>query len=454
MSLITLILILGDAACAILALYTGYFTRFDAMPGGYQFFISDGGRLVVFTGIVLFVSYLMELYDSERKLKKREILVRVLVTALISFLMLSALIYILPFLMFGRGLLLLSLATFTVLQFVWHIIHTFSLDFTGMERRVLVIGTGPLAKLIGGLILSTNHTHTLAGYFCCCRETVAVPSESIIGSGEDGIAEAASRERAEKIVISLTERRGGFPLRDLMHCKFSGIEVTDAQTFYEQITGKLLLENITPGWFIFSNGFRLTRTVRVCKKIFDKILSCIGVVIVLPLFPVIALAIKSTSPGPVLFRQVRTGMHEKEFVLYKFRTMGTDAETRSGAVWAQKDDPRVTRVGKFLRKSRLDELPQLFNVLKGDMSFIGPRPERPEFVENLKKEIPYYSQRHFVKPGITGWAQIKYPYGASVEDAIEKLRYDLYYIKNLSLTLDLLIFFETIKVLLFSRGSR
>ncbi|NMC75077.1 MAG: glycosyl transferase, partial [Geobacteraceae bacterium] len=170
--------------------------------------------------------------------------------------------------------------------------------------------------------------------------------------------------------------------------------------------------------------------------------------------PLIALAIKATSPGPVLFRQVRTGMHEKEFVLYKFRTMRTDAESGTGAVWAQKDDPRVTPIGKFLRKSRLDELPQLLNVLKGDMSFIGPRPERPEFVEKLKEQVPYYSHRHFVKPGITGWAQIKYPYGASVEDALEKLRYDLYYIKNLSLTLDLLIFFETIKVILYSRGGR
>jgi sugar transferase (PEP-CTERM system associated) len=453
MSFATLILLLGDCACAVIALLTGHFVRFDAAPDLYEFFFKDGLDLAFFIVIVTFASYLMELYDTRKKLRKREIFVRSLVASAASFFLLSSLFYIMPFLKFGRGLLLLSLVNFVFFQFLWHIIHKYVHELS-IERRVLVIGTGPLAKLIGGLIVTTNHTHKLAGYFGCCRESVEVPGECIIGSGEEGIVEAARRENAEKIVISLTERRGSIPLRDLMDCKFSGIEVTDAPSFYEQVTGKLLLESITPGWFIFSNGFKVTRPARAFKRIFDKILSCFGVLVTLPLFPLIALAIKITSPGPVLFRQVRTGKHEKEFVLYKFRTMRTDAETNTGAVWAQKDDPRVTPVGKFLRKSRLDELPQLFNVLKGDMSFIGPRPERPEFVEKLKEQIPYYSHRHFVKPGITGWAQIKYPYGASVEDALEKLRYDLYYIKNLSVTLDLLIFFETIKVILYSRGGR
>lgn len=453
MSFATLILLLGDCACAVIALLTGHFVRFDTAPDLYEFFFNHGLDLAFFIVIVTFASYLMELYDTRKKLRKREIFVRSLVASAASFFLLSSFFYIMPFLKFGRGLLLLSLVNFVFFQFLWHIIHKYVHELS-IERRVLVIGTGPLAKLIGGLIVTTNHTHKLAGYFGCCRESVEVPDECIIGSGEEGIVEAARRENAEKIVISLTERRGSIPLRDLMDCKFSGIEVTDAPSFYEQVTGKLLLESITPGWFIFSNGFKVTRPARAFKRIFDKVLSCFGVLVTLPLFPLIALAIKITSPGPVLFRQVRTGKHEKEFVLYKFRTMRTDAETNTGAVWAQKDDPRVTTVGKFLRKSRLDELPQLFNVLMGDMSFIGPRPERPEFVEKLKEQIPYYSHRHFVKPGITGWAQIKYPYGASVEDALEKLRYDLYYIKNLSVTLDLLIFFETIKVILYSRGGR
>lgn len=453
MPLALLILIFGDVTYAVLALYAANLERFNVLPDGYDFFVSGGAQLVSFACTVVFASYLMELYDA-RRWKKREIFVRVAATAVVSFLMLSALFYILPSLMFGRGLLLLSLANFTVPQFLWHCFHRFSLDFSGLVRRVLVIGTGSLAKSIGGLIVTTNHTNRLVGYYGCSREIVEVPNECIIGSSEEGIAEAAQREHTDKIVVSVLERRGSFPLRELLNCKFSGIEVVDAQSFYEQVTGKLLLEYITPGWFIFSTGFKLTRTFRVCKIIVDKILSCIGIILSLPLLPIIALAIKCTSPGPVLFRQVRVGMHEKEFVLLKFRTMATDAESATGAVWAQKNDPRVTRVGRFLRKSRLDELPQLFNVLKGDMSFIGPRPERPEFVDKLNREIPYYSNRHFVKPGITGWAQIKYPYGASVEDAIEKLRYDLYYIKHLSPSLDVLIVFETIKVILFGRGGR
>jgi sugar transferase (PEP-CTERM system associated) len=220
------------------------------------------------------------------------------------------------------------------------------------------------------------------------------------------------------------------------------------------MTGKLLLENITPSWFIFSDGFRITAPVRLIKRITDVLFSAAGLVLVLPLFPLFALAIRLDSPGPIFFRQVRVGEREKNFSLYKFRTMGEDAEKGTGAVWAQEKDSRVTRVGNFFRKSRIDEIPQLFNVLMGNMSLVGPRPERPEFIEKLKEVIPYYSERHFVKPGVTGWAQVRYPYGASVEDALEKLRYDLYYIKNLSITFDLMIILETVKVVLFRRGGR
>jgi exopolysaccharide biosynthesis polyprenyl glycosylphosphotransferase len=218
--------------------------------------------------------------------------------------------------------------------------------------------------------------------------------------------------------------------------------------------GKILLESITGGWFVFSGGFKRSLFLRLFKKIADKVLAIMLLALTLPLSMVIALLIKISSPGPVLFRQVRVGEREKHFVLYKYRTMRADAEEKTGAVWAEKNDPRVTGLGGILRKTRLDEIPQLYNVLKGDMCFIGPRPERPEFVEKLKQVIPFYSQRHFIKPGLTGWAQVKYPYGASVEDAIEKLRYDLYYIKNMSVNLEILIILETIKVVLFSRGGR
>jgi sugar transferase (PEP-CTERM system associated) len=240
----------------------------------------------------------------------------------------------------------------------------------------------------------------------------------------------------------------------VLDCKFSGIEVVDAPSFYEDLTGKLLIEDITPSWFIFSNGFKMTPAMRYYKRALDIFFSMLGLLMVMPFIPLLALAVKLDSRGPIFFRQVRVGEREKRFVLYKFRTMREDAETTTGAIWAQSNDPRITRVGRFLRTTRLDEIPQLYNVLRGDMSFIGPRPERPEFIEMLSKIIPYYTERHFVKPGISGWAQVRYPYGASVEDAIEKLRYDLYYIKNISLVLDIVIIIETVKVMLFGKGAR
>ena len=261
-------------------------------------------------------------------------------------------------------------------------------------------------------------------------------------------------QRVHKIVISLSEKSGVLPLESIMNCKFSGIDIVDAPSFYEEVTGKLFFEDLKPSWFIFSDGFRITNFKKINKRIFDIVISFLGVVATAPLMSVIALLIKVNSPGPAFFRQVRVGEQEKNFVLYKFRTMNHNAEEDTGAVWAQENDERITKVGRILRTMRLDELPQLYNVFKGDMSLIGPRPERPEFVEKLREIIPYYPERHFVKPGITGWAQVKFSYGASVDDTIEKLRYDLYYVKNLSLILDLLIVLETIKVVIFGKGSR
>jgi exopolysaccharide biosynthesis polyprenyl glycosylphosphotransferase len=220
------------------------------------------------------------------------------------------------------------------------------------------------------------------------------------------------------------------------------------------MTGKLLLEHINPSWLIFSHGFRITNVSRLTKRVMDFSIALAGLFLALPILALVSLLIKLDSPGPVLFRQKRVGESDRIFTLLKFRTMRQDAENSTGAVWAQKNDPRVTRIGGFLRKSRIDEIPQLFNVLKGDMSLLGPRPERPEFMTELKGIIPYYSERHYVKPGVTGWAQVRYPYGASVADALEKLRYDMYYIKNWSLVFDLVIVFETIKVVLLGRGSR
>jgi sugar transferase (PEP-CTERM system associated) len=233
-----------------------------------------------------------------------------------------------------------------------------------------------------------------------------------------------------------------------------GINIIDGESFYERITGKVLVEKINPSWLIFSDGFVKSRLSRLSKRLVGLTLSTAMLVLLSPLLLVVALAIRMESKGPAIFKQERVGEDGETFTLYKFRSMRTDAEKQTGPVWAEEDDPRITRVGRIIRKVRIDELPQLWNVLKGDMSFVGPRPERPFFVEQLKKKIPYYNERFAVKPGVTGWAQIKYPYGSTEKDALEKLKYDLYYIKNMSVIMDLMVIFHTVKIVLLSRGSR
>ena len=321
-----------------------------------------------------------------------------------------------------------------------------------MNQKVLVVGKGNLARIMERIILLKQANYVFTGYYDVSTNN-GETKEASLQTQCSGLMKYVKKEKINKLVMAVTERRGAFPLQELLGCKFAGVEIVDAPSFYEDIMGKLLIENITPGWFIFSDGFKLDKERKFIKRLADIICSILGLILSLPLFPFIAFLIMVESKGPIFYRQTRMGESEKNFQLIKFRTMKQDAET-NGAVWAQKNDCRVTRIGKILRKTRLDELPQFINVLSGDMSFIGPRPERPEFVEKLKKTIPYYGYRHFVKPGITGWAQIKYPYGASEEDALEKLRYDLYYIKKLSPRLDLVIIIDTIKVVLFGKGAR
>ncbi len=449
----SLSLLCGDMLLGFGAFYLGSYIRFSTLQEAVSKYNPLGLRAAFFVLVLLFCSFFLELYNQDKNLGRKETILLGLAVTFLAFFALSALYYLLPFVEIGRGMLIFSLAAFGMLQSVWHIAQKFFLRLPGFSERVLIFGTGSTAGKIGDVISYSNGCHILKGYITCPPEMVLVPASHVIGNG-NGVYETAVKEKAHKIVISLSERRGALPLRDIMKCKLSGIDVLDAPAFYEQMTGKLLIEDMKPSSFIFSSGFRITAFMKVIKRIFDVVLAAFGLVIVLPVIPILALIIKLDSPGPVFYRQERLGEGEKRFILYKFRSMKDNAESGTGAVWAQKNDGRITRVGRFFRKTRLDEIPQLFNVFRGDMSFVGPRPERPEFVEELNKLIPYYSERHFVKPGITGWAQIKYPYGSSVEDAIEKLRYDLYYIKHLSLLFDLLIVVETIKVVFFGKGGR
>jgi sugar transferase (PEP-CTERM system associated) len=255
------------------------------------------------------------------------------------------------------------------------------------------------------------------------------------------------------VVVELQDRRGRLPFDELLQLKTHGVEIEEATSLYEQLTGKIALQNLKPSWMIFNDGFELSVTLLVLKQLMSFFVSAVLLVIFLPLLPFIAFLIKLDSPGPIFFRQERVGQDGKIFTLWKFRSMYKDAESETGPVWAAPTDQRVTRVGKYLRRTRLDELPQLYNILRGDMSLVGPRPERPHFVNQLSEIIPFYSIRHCVKPGVTGWAQIKYRYGNTVEDAIEKLQYDLFYIKNMSWLLDLIVIIDTAKTVLVRSGS-
>lgn len=320
------------------------------------------------------------------------------------------------------------------------------------KENILLYGSGPLAKCIAEQLTEKSDEFNFYGYI----QPEGVSSEDDSGRPVDSkeeILQAVQNKNISKIVVALSERRGVLPVRDMFSCKLRGIEIIDAMNFYEKLTGKLLLEHTRPGWFVFSKGFLVTKLMFKKQRIVDIVSATALLLATLPLFPLIALAIRMESSGDIFYRQKRIGFKEKEFELLKFRSMCSDAE-KSGAVFAKQNDSRVTRVGRVLRKYRIDELPQLINILKGDMSFIGPRPERPEFVARYNSKIPYYSRRHSVRPGLTGWAQINYPYGESEEDAVEKLRYDLYFIKNFSIVLEMKIIIGTFSVVLFGRGAR
>ena len=257
----------------------------------------------------------------------------------------------------------------------------------------------------------------------------------------------------DRIIVALDERRGKFPLEQLLSCRLKGVPVEDGIAFTDQLAGKLSVENIHPSFLIFSDGFKSSEIFKRMKRVIDILVSLVALTLFFPITLLISLAIRLDSKGPIFYKQERVGEDEKIFRLLKFRSMRVDAET-GVPVWASIDDPRITRVGRVIRKLRFDEIPQMINVLKGEMSFVGPRPERPFFVKELENEVPYYSQRHVIKPGVTGWAQIMYRYGASKEDALQKLEYDLYYIKHMSVVLDLMIILETVKIVLLGKGAR
>lgn len=332
------------------------------------------------------------------------------------------------------------------------------LSAESFRPRLLVLGTGMRAEGLRRLHgLDTSRRLALHGFLRIGTWSAglaeAVPDRLIV-SCAGSLADFAVHNGISEIVVALDERRGQLPVRDLLDCKLRGIRVIDSVTFSEREAGKVDLDNLYPSWLIFTDGFRRGRLTMAAKRLLDIVISLGLLLLLLPLLAVTAIAVKADSKGPILYRQIRVGLGGRRFEILKFRSMFVDAEGNGRPQWAKANDTRITRVGAFIRKTRIDEIPQVFNVLNGDMSFVGPRPERPVFVEQLSSEIDYYEERHRVKPGITGWAQINYPYGASIEDAREKLKYDLYYMKNWSIFLDIIIILQTARVVIFSEGAR
>jgi len=399
--------------------------------------------------------YYNDFYDLTLVHSSRELIVRLLQAAGAASIVLAALYFVSPRLMIGNGIFVSALFVFLLAILVWRLAFNQVTGSLKLEERLLFVGTGETARKVARQILDQHEfAYRVIGFIDNDKSRVGqrIVNPAIIGTPDD-IDRLVAEHHIDRIVVGLSDRRGQLPLQELLRAKLAGIRVEDVATTYERVTGKILLDDLRPSWLIFSDGFRVSRLSRLMKRSIDLVLAAALAAASLPAMLLTALAILIEDGHPVLYRQERVGENGRNFVLSKFRSMRKDAEKNGTPQWATSDDERVTRVGRVIRTTRLDELPQLWNVIRGDMSFVGPRPERPFFVDELSRVIPFYQQRHAVKPGLTGWAQVKYRYGSSLEDAMEKLRYDLYYIKHLSVIFDLTIVFDTVKVVLFGKGA-
>ncbi len=406
-------------------------------------------KILAVTGVALLFSYWFDLYDSSSLGAKWDQILRLLLVLGFLALILAAVGFIYPSVVPGNGSALAGLIILTFTLLGWRAAYSWMVKQPFLRERVYVLGTGERAqRLVRGLREHSALGIEVVGW------TGDVEGELTRDTVASHLLGLARGRGVHRVIVAMPDRRGTLPVEELLDLRLGGVKVEEATSWLERISGRIEVEQLYPSWLIFAEGFRFSGFVRLVRRALNVSVALAGTVISLPLLPFIVLAVKLDSSGPVLYRQQRVGRRGRIFYCYKFRTMRVDAEADTGATWALDDDPRITRAGKFLRVSRLDEIPQLWCVLKGDMHFVGPRPERPEFVEWLSRDIPYYGVRHVVRPGITGWAQVQYKYGNTLEDAREKLQYDLFYIKNASLGLDLLIMFQTIKIVLLGRGAQ
>jgi sugar transferase (PEP-CTERM system associated) len=446
----TLVLLIGEALIVWASFLLGIWYAFG--PDTYLALNVHYGyyQISVLTVVVLLCSHTLDLYDTSRLNTKGELYFRLLMLLAGMAFILALVDLIKPKFLLGGGSSTVGLLILTFALIGWRLAFTWLIQLPILVERVYVLGTDERAlRVVQGLRQNPELGVEIASW--TGKMEGAVTSESVAAH----LMEAVNKQTVHRVIVAMPDRRGKIPMRELLDLRMQGVKVEEATSWLEKISGKIEVENQYLSWLVFGEGFRRSTLRKAIRRGLSFIISLIGLILALPLLPFIMLAIRLDSKGSVFYSQTRVGKNGRLFQVWKFRTMRPDAEAANGPQWANDNDPRVTRVGRFLRRSRLDEIPQLWCVLKGDMAFVGPRPERPEFVKLLSKEIPnIYEVRHVVRPGLTGWAQIKYKYGNSVEHAREKLQYDLFYIKNASIGLDLLIMFQTVKTVLLQRGAQ
>ena len=445
----TLVLLIGEALIVGASFLLG--AVYELREDSYLVLNYEGGyfKILGVTVLVLLCSHWLDLHDTARLNTKGELYFRLLMVPGVLAFILAGVAYVRPDYLLGSGSSAVGLLILTVALFGWRLGFTWLIQLPILVQRVYVLGTGERAqRVVQGLRQNPELGVEIASW--TGKMEGALTRDSVAAH----LMEVVHKQKVHRVIVAMPDRRGTIPMTELLQLRMQGVQIEEATSWLEKISGKIEVENLYPSWLVFGEGFRRSTAFILVRRVVSFIISLIGLILALPLFPLIMLAIRLDSKGPVFYTQTRVGKAGRIFKVVKFRTMREDAEAASGPKWAGDNDPRVTRVGKFLRSSRLDEIPQLWCVLKGDMAFVGPRPERPEFIEWLSKEIPYYGVRHMVRPGLTGWAQVKYKYGSTVKDSLEKLQYDLFYIKHASIGLDLLIMFLTVKTVLLRRGAQ
>ena len=417
-------------------------------PDTYIALIYENGivKILGITILTLLLSYYFDLYEPQRISGGWEIYFRLLLVLSVLCFVLGIVVYFFPGIYIGPHVLTFGISILAIVLVLWRQSYEWVISQSAFRERVYVLGSGERARSV----VETLRTRRDAGMEIV-NEVPATGDIAYFASELRSFCEA--KLRIDRVIVAMENRRGSMPVRELLDLRLRGVIIEDASFLMERLLGKLPLNGLNPSTLIFTHGFNVKASQQIARRLVSILVSFIGLLLCLPMIPFIMLAVRLSSPGPIFFCQTRVGLRGRPFSVIKFRTMRQDAE-KNGAVWATKNDSRVTRLGKFMRKTRLDEIPQLWNVLRGDMGFVGPRPERPEFVEWLNSEIPFYELRHIIRPGLTGWAQVRYQYGATLEETKQKLEYDLYYVKHLSIGLDLLIMFETVKTILLRRGAQ